>query len=88
MKLKIFDKPSEKSFNPLTKIILTINHRSNVNISVYNLLGKKVSTLADQEFNPGIYSFLFNGTGLSSGAYLCRVTGNGISSTLKMVLLK
>jgi hypothetical protein len=75
-------------FNPATKIVFTLDHQARINISIYNLLGQLVTCLADEYFRPGSFSYEFNAGKLTSGVYLCRVTGENINSTIKMVLLK
>jgi hypothetical protein len=78
-------------FNPTTNIKYQIANSSNVVLSVYNMLGKKVVTLVNQKQNAGFYEVTFDGTNLSSGIYFYKLTCTGqdnFSETKKMILLK
>ena len=75
-------------FNPETKIYYKISESCKVSIKVYNILGKEVSTLMNENKDPGTYNISFNGNGLSSGIYFYRLQAGSYSETRKMVLLK
>ena len=82
-------------FNPSTTIVFSIKENSNVNLSIYNLLGQKVSTLINQPMSAGVHSVQFNASnlpagrqGLSSGIYFYRLTEGNNSKVMKMELLK
>ncbi len=59
-----------------------------VNISVFDILGRKVATLVNQKQTPGKYKVKFNGSKLSSGVYLFKLTSGNVSITKKMELIK
>lgn len=75
-------------FNPSTRIEYTVPELSMVKITVYDILGKEVCKLVDEEKSAGSYSVEFNGAGLSSGVYFYRININGYSETKKMLLLR
>lgn len=75
-------------FNPITKIKFDIARSGNVDISVFDMLGRKISTILNQSINPGIYSVDFDGSGLNSGVYFYRISANGFTEIKKMVLMK
>jgi len=75
-------------FNAQTKIEFSIDVRSEVSISIYNLLGRKVATLLEGIENPGRYSVIWEAKDIPSGMYFYRLTANGHQNTKKMVLLK
>ncbi|MEM4325836.1 MAG: T9SS type A sorting domain-containing protein [Candidatus Pacearchaeota archaeon] len=75
-------------FNPLTKIKFSIPKTSFVNIIVYDILGREITTLINEEKLPGIYEVEFNATNLPSGIYFCRMLSDKYSETKKMILLK
>ena len=75
-------------FNPNTTIQYSINKSGFVNISVYNLLGEKISTLVNEYKTNGSYIVSFNGKNLSSGIYFYKISSNGRNQILKMELLK
>lgn len=75
-------------FNPSTKIDFTLPIESNVKISIYNLIGQKVSEIVNAKFNAGKHSFEFNASNLSSGIYLYKIEAGDFTSTKKMQLIK
>ncbi|MFH2037617.1 MAG: T9SS type A sorting domain-containing protein [Candidatus Zixiibacteriota bacterium] len=80
-------------FNPTTNIKFAIKNRTNVNISIFNILGQKVATLADREFNAGYYEATWDGTDdngsiVASGMYFYRLEADEFTDTKKMIMLK
>jgi hypothetical protein len=80
-------------FNPSTKIMFDIPTRSHVTLTVYNVLGQKVTTLVDKEMPPGSYvadwnSTSDNGTEVTSGVYFYKLEADDFIQTKKMLLLK
>ncbi|MCZ6704211.1 MAG: FG-GAP-like repeat-containing protein [Ignavibacteria bacterium] len=75
-------------FNPSTKIIFSIPQETNVILKVYNLLGKEVATLVNENKKPGFYELNFGGENLPSGVYVYRIEAGSFSSSKKMILLK
>ncbi len=80
-------------FNPTTNISFSLNRSSQVDLSVYNILGKKVATIIEGEVNAGTTSILWeanddDGQPLSSGIYFYHLTAGETQVSGKMVLLK
>jgi len=75
-------------FNPSTTIEFSIGKQSHVNLSVFTLLGQKVTELINGSVKQGSYKLRFNGSGLASGVYIYRFTTDKISTEKKMQLLK
>jgi hypothetical protein len=75
-------------FNPDTEISFTLKEDSFTNLSVYNTLGEKISTLVNEFINAGKKSIKYNASGLSSGIYYYVLTTDQKSISRKMVLLK
>jgi M6 family metalloprotease-like protein len=76
-------------FNPTTIIRFDIPERTNVELSVYNILGQKVKTLiANETKDPGRYEVSFNGNSLASGVFLYRLTTKNYTQSRKMLLIK
>lgn len=75
-------------FNPETVIRYQLPQSDNVELVVYNTLGKKIATLVNQKQNAGKYSVRFNAGNLSSGTYLYRLKAGSQVQTGKMLLLK
>jgi photosystem II stability/assembly factor-like uncharacterized protein len=75
-------------FNPRTTIEYSIPTQSKVTIKVFDLLGREVATLVDEEKTAGSYMIDFNGSNLSSGIYFYRLDAGGFSETKKLILIK
>lgn len=75
-------------FNPTTKIGYEIPERSFVTIKVYDVLGKEIATLVNEEKLNGSYEVEFKSNGLASGIYYYRIKAGNYSQTKKMILLK
>lgn len=75
-------------FNPTTTINFSIGKASNVNLTIYNILGQKVATLVNSFLNAGSYSVQFNANRLSSGVYFYSIEAGDFRINKKMMLLK
>ena len=80
-------------FNPTTVIGYALPKQSKVQIVVYDLLGKEVTRLVDDERPAGYYSVTWDGTNrsgskVSSGIYFYRLSNEVFTSTKRMLLIK
>jgi hypothetical protein len=75
-------------FNPTTRIEYSIPSNGNVMLRVFDLTGREVETLINQNQIAGSYSVNWNAVGVPSGIYFYRVEVNGLQFTNRMVLLK
>ncbi len=75
-------------FNPSTTIQFSIPESGFYSIRVFNILGQEVAELINKEVATGNYSVEFDASKLTSGLYIYSLTGNNISITRKMMLLK
>lgn len=86
-------------FNPSTKIVFRIpNHFSNstsikyfrVQLKVYDILGREIANIIDDEFKPGFHTVIFNSDqySLSSGVYFYTLRAADFRETKKMILLR
>ncbi len=75
-------------FNPATKIRFDVPKSGNVEISVNDMLGRKVTSLVDQKLRSGTFETEWNASDYPSGVYYYKLTTDGVSETKKMVLLK
>ena len=75
-------------FNPRTTIKYLIPQKSFVSITVYDMLGREVSKLVNEEKLAGSYEVQFDGSRLSSGVYFYRLHAGSFFKTKKLVLLK
>ena len=80
-------------FNPLTKLDYTLPKRSRVVVSIYNVLGKEIVNLINDEQEYGYHSVSWSGSDsqgrpVSSGVYFAQMRSEGFHQTKKMLLLK
>jgi hypothetical protein len=75
-------------FNPSTKINFGIKKASNVEISVYNILGNKITTLFNGIKSKGNHSVTFDASKFSSGVYFYKIISEDFVQTKKMILEK
>ncbi len=75
-------------FNPSTKIKFDLKQSGFVNLTVYDALGRKVSTLVNKPMLKGTHSVNFDGKDLSSGIYFYKLSINDFVMTKKMILMK
>lgn len=76
-------------FNPVTSIKYQVARRGMVVLKVFDVLGKEVCTLVNEQKAPGIYEVNFDASNLSSGIYFYKISiGNEFISTKKMLVLK
>jgi len=86
-------------FNPSTVIKYQIpNNKSQINsnsqssnrvmLKVYDILGREVATLVNEQQHPGTYKVIFYGSELSSGIYLYKLTVGNYSNSKKMLLFR
>ena len=79
-------------FNPSTTIEFSIQNDSKVELSIFNIKGQKIITLANNEFTKGSHSIIWNGDDennnpISSGVYLYNLKVNGKTEAMKKCLL-
>lgn len=80
-------------FNPSTEIAFDLPAASNVELSIYNVLGQEVRTLLNASMEAGNHSVTWDGrdgrgSQVSSGVYFYRITAGSFNATKKMLLLK
>jgi len=80
-------------FNPSTIIHFALPKQTHVRLEVYSILGELVSTMLDQEMEPGFHRVEFSGRDshgrtLAAGMYIYRMVTPGFTEAKKMILLK
>ncbi len=84
LSLQAFPNP----FNPATEISFELQRTETIKLSVYNINGQLVTTLFQGRQPAGLYTFRFDGSGLASGSYICRLQTENLVSDQRIVLLK
>lgn len=75
-------------FNGITKIRYHLSQASDVNLTVFDALGREVKKLVDDFEAPGIKTVEFDANGLSSGLYFYTLTSGKFRDTKKLILMK
>lgn len=75
-------------FNPGTEISFALPKQDHVKLTVFDLAGRAVTTLVNEELPGGYYNVTFTADHLASGVYLYRIETSDRSSVRKMILLK
>ena len=75
-------------FNPITIIRYDLPAGSLVTLTVYDLLGREVTTVVDAYQSAGEHVVRFNGEQLASGAYIYRLTAGPFVQTKKLMVVK
>ena len=75
-------------FNPYTNIKFTIPNNSMVTLKIYDILGKEVATLINEELNAGSYSRTWNAVNMASGIYFYQLSTKNNNLIKKMILIK
>ena len=80
-------------FNPETTIRFQVPRREKITLTLYNMLGQRVATLADKEMDPGFYAIRWNGLDeagrdVATGLYIYRIDGDFGTMVRKMTLMK
>lgn len=80
-------------FNPATAVAFDLERGAHLSVDVYDLAGRRVASLADQEFAAGAHVVRWRGCddqghGMSSGTYFVRVTGEDELFALRAILLR
>ena len=76
-------------FNPTTTVTFSVPDQARVRLTVYDVAGRKVATLTDQDYAPGVHRIVWDASALASGIYFCRMEAAGnLIHTQKMTLVK
>ncbi len=75
-------------FNPTTKISFGIPKASFVSLKIYDVLGREVTRLINENKQPGYYDVEFNASSFSSGIYFYKIEAGGFEVTKRMLLVK
>lgn len=75
-------------FNPTTTIAFALPKQTEVSIKLFDLQGRIVSILVDNEMAAGEYQIVFDAKNIPSGVYFYRIDAEGFVQTKKLTLLK
>jgi hypothetical protein len=75
-------------FNATTSIILALPKAAHVEICLYDILGRKVSTLVSADYQAGYHNLTIDGSDISSGIYFYKLIAGDYSEIKQMTLLK
>lgn len=75
-------------FNPSTTILYALPERTNVLLTVVNTLGQQVAELARGDMERGLHEARFDGTGLASGIYFCKLLAGPHMAARAMLYMK
>ena len=75
-------------FNPTTNISFNLPASVNVELNVYDALGRKVATLINHKMNAGVHNITFDAANLASGIYMYELKSGSTRLTQKMTLIK
>lgn len=75
-------------FNPKTAIGFQLPKFDDVNLTLFDILGREIETLVNEKLKPGTYEVQFDGTNYPSGVYYYRLSAGDYTETRKLVLLK
>ena len=75
-------------FNPVTNLEFWISDLGFVSLKVYDVTGKEVQTLVNENLSAGNYKVEFDGSDLPSGVYFYKLEAGDFNETMRMVLLK
>jgi len=75
-------------FNPTTSLQYAIGSRQYITLKIFDLLGREVTTLVNEEKPAGEYEIEFDAANLPSGIYFYQLQGGAFVETKKMILLK
>jgi hypothetical protein len=75
-------------FNPATKINFSIPKQTQVSLKIFDMLGREVAELVNQQLSPNNYTITFDGSKLSSGIYFYKLETPEFIDTKRMILIK
>lgn len=75
-------------FNPTTTISFTVPNNSWISLDIFSITGERIETIVDRFYESGYYHISYNGSKLSSGFYICRLTGENYTKSIKLTIMK
>ncbi len=75
-------------FNPITIIRFTLGNNESASLTIFDVLGKKITTILNEELSAGSHNVIWNASGSPSGVYFYRLQTKNFSETKKLILTK
>ncbi len=75
-------------FNPTTTITFLVHPSQHVSLKVFDVLGREIATLVNENLEAGKYRISYDAIGLPSGAYFYRLASSGYFETKRMLLVR
>jgi len=75
-------------FNPATAITYQLKEISEVDLSIYNILGQRITTLVQEKQKAGYYRYTWDGSSFANGVYFYRIQAGTFNKVCKMILMK
>jgi hypothetical protein len=75
-------------FNPITTIRFEIPKAQHVSLKIFDILGREVKTLFNENAPAGIMAVDFKADGLASGIYIYKIVADGFTASKKLMLMK
>lgn len=75
-------------FNPSTEIVFALPEKARVQVEIFDMLGRKVTTIVNKELPAGRHTAKWNANGIASGVYFYKISSAKFTKTRKMVLVR
>jgi hypothetical protein len=75
-------------FNPMTNVDYRLSIGGAVRLSIFDLLGREIAVLVNEEKPPGSYTVTWDATGFSSGVYFYTLTAGTLRESKRMIFMK
>ncbi len=75
-------------FNAETKLTFNLQSSSEVNLTIYDIRGRTIAELLDEELQPGLHQIAYDAGNLGSGVYIARLVTDESTETTKLVLIR
>ncbi|MBI89809.1 MAG: hypothetical protein CMG60_06965, partial [Candidatus Marinimicrobia bacterium] len=75
-------------FNPITHIEYSVPYQTKVSITIYDLVGREITSLVNDIQDPGHYNLKWDASSISSGMYFIRMKADNFEASQKSVLIK
>jgi hypothetical protein len=75
-------------FRSRTTLVFNLTDAAEVNVTVYDIMGRQVGTVVEERLSAGVHERGFDAGALPSGTYLIRLTSGAVSQTRTLLLVR